>query len=150
VSRSTGMAGVLAVLMMLGLTSEAHSQERAKLVGAASCIDGAGKYVITWTLTLTLGAQETATAETSAADFDGLDLIGQPQGDNYPFSADAGNLFTAAWGRLVNGPNVDRTPMDIKEFNPDTLQASGNIKTPAGATAIDVTVNRPAVCPANP
>jgi hypothetical protein len=133
--------------MMLGLTREAHTQEPPKLVGAASCIDPRGSYVITWTLTLTLGDQETASTETPAADFDGFDLIGQPQGDNYPFMGEMGNLFTTAWGRLMNGPNVERTVIDTRIYNPDTLQAAGNIKTPGSTTPIDVTVHRPPVCP---
>src|SRR5688500_12960308 len=101
-SRSTAIWAVLAALTMFGATNEAQAQERAKLVGAASCLDAQGKYVITWTLTLTLGAQETASAESPMGDFDGLDLIGQPQEEGYPFQAEAGNLFTAGRGRLVN------------------------------------------------
>ncbi|MEO8314027.1 MAG: hypothetical protein ABI645_04445 [Pseudomonadota bacterium] len=148
-SRSTGSAAVLAVLMTLGLTTGAQSQETpAKLVGLASCLNAQGSYVITWTLTLTLRAGETASAETPAADFEGLDLVGQPQGPNYPFSGETGNLFTSAWGRLVNGPNVERTRVDTKVDNPESVQAAGNIKTPGASTPVDVTVTRPAACPA--
>jgi hypothetical protein len=137
------------VLMTLGLTSAAYSQEGATLVGEASCIDGEGKYVITWTLTLTLGDQETATAETPLDDitfFDGIDLIGQPQHDGYPFQAESGNIFTAGSGRLVNGPNVARTSMDISVYNPDRITAAGSIVSSAGSTDVEATVTRPAVC----
>ena len=69
------IAVVLAAFMSRGLANEAVTQERAKLTGAASCIDAEGEYVITWTLTLTLGDQETATAETPMSDFEGLDHL---------------------------------------------------------------------------
>jgi hypothetical protein len=145
VIRSSAITGVLAALMILGLNSEAFSQERVRLQGAASCIDSAGRYVITWTLTLALGDGETATAESI---FGGLDLIGQPQGDDYPFVEDAGNIFTAASGRLVNGANVARTPINIRVYNPDTLTASGSILISGASTDVEAVVTRPSACAA--
>ena len=150
-SGSGGIAGILAVLVSLGLASEAHSQEQVTLVGAASCIDGEGKYVITWTLTLALGDQETATAQAplDGVDFfDGLDLIGQPQNEGYPFQAEAGNIFTAGSGPLKNGPNVVETPMDTSVYNPDSITAAGRITSSGGSTDVQATVTRPAACAA--
>ncbi len=146
--RSAAATAVLAALMSLGLTNEASSQERAKLVGAASCIDAEGKYIITWTLTLTLADQETATAETTMSDFEGLDLIGQPQEEGYPFQAEAGNLFTTAAGRLVNGENVARTQMNTSVYDPDVVTASGRIVATGGSTDLEVAVYRPQKCAA--
>lgn len=146
--RSVAVTVVLAALMSLGLTNSATAQERAKLVGAASCIDADGKYVITWTLTLALGDQETANAETEMSDFDGLDLIGQPQEDGYPFQAEGGNIFTSAAGRLVNGENVARTQMDTRVYDPDVLTALGRIVATGGSTVLEVAVYRPQRCDA--
>src|SRR5690606_16825335 len=123
--------------------------ERAKLVGTASCIDAEGRYDITWTLTLALGDQETATAETPMSDFQGLDLVGQPQEEGYPFQAEAGNIFTPAGGRLVNGENVARTQMNTSVYDPDVLTATGRIVTTGGvSTDLEVPVYRPQRCAA--
>jgi len=155
VNRPTCIATTLAVLTTLTLGKEAESQvapqsqEPVTFVGAATCIDAEGKYVITWTLTLALGEQEIASAESLFNDtdpVDGLDLIGQPQTGEYPFSADAGNLFTSASPRLVNGPNVATTPMDTRTYNPETLTASGMIISPIRTVNVSAVVNRPAAC----
>lgn len=137
------------MLLLMGLTDNAIAQERAKLTGEASCLDEAGKYTVTWTLTLTLGDQETASAETEMSDFEGLDLIGQPQSEGYPFQAEAGNLFTLTSGRLTNGENVARTQMDTNVYDPDVLTAAGRIVTTGGgATMVEAPVYRPARCAA--
>jgi hypothetical protein len=151
VNRLTGIVGVLAVLMTLGLTREAQSQEWATFVGSASCIDGEGKYVITWTLTLVLADQETAMAESPFSDtdfFDGLDLIGQPQQEGYPFEADAGNIFTSGSVRLANGPNLARTPMDTRAYNPASMTAVGRIVSSGRSAGVEAMVARPAACAA--
>jgi hypothetical protein len=146
--RSAAVSAVIAVLISLGLPDNAAAQERAKLVGTASCIDADGKYTITWTLTLALADGETATAETEMSDFEGLDLIGQPQEDGYPFQAEAGNIFTSAAGRLVNGENVARTQMDTRVYDPDVLTAHGRIVATGGSTDVEVAVYRPQRCAA--
>jgi hypothetical protein len=94
-----------------------------------------------------LGEQEGASAESGDA-FYGLDLIGAPQTDGYPFSADAGNLFAAGTPRLVNGPNVATTPIDTATYDPDTMTAEGSIVVSAGVFYVSATVNRPAACAA--
>jgi hypothetical protein len=153
------------MVIALGSVSEARSQaapaqaapaaaagqQPVTFTGAASCIDATGKYTVTWTLTLALGDQETAVAEalfneTDAVD--GLDLIGQPQTGTYPFSGEAGNLFTSTGPRLVNGPNVATTAIDTATFNPETLTASGMIVSAVRSVNVSATVNRPAACPA--
>lgn len=164
-NRPTLFAGALALFTTLGVASEAQSQaaaaapadaaaqtqEPVTFVGTASCIDAEGKYTITWTLTLALRAEETAYAEALFNDtdqVDGLDLIGQPQTGEYPFSGEAGNLFTPGSPRLVNGPNVATTAMDTRLYNPETLTASGAIHTSLRSVNVSATVNRPAACPA--
>jgi hypothetical protein len=150
------IAGALAMVMLLGPANEAWgqaapSQEPVTFVGAASCIDAEGKYLITWTLTLALGDQETASAGAlfnEVDEVDGLDLIGQPQTGEYPFSGEAGNLFTSGGPRLVNGPNVATTPMDTRSYNPETLTASGMIVSPIRTVDVEATVTRPEVCAA--
>lgn len=146
--RSAAVTAVIAVLISLGLPDNAAAQERAKLVGTASCIDADGKYTITWTLTLALADGETATAETEMSDFEGLDLIGQPQEDGYPFQAEAGNIYTSAAGRLVNGENVARTQMDTRVYDPDVLTALGRVVATGGSTDLEVAVYRPQRCAA--
>jgi hypothetical protein len=158
-NRYTGTAGILAAIMTLGLARDAQSQapapsaaaapsqERAALVGAATCIDAEGKYVITWTLTLVLGEQEGASAESGDALY-GIDLIGAPQTDAYPFAGESGNLFAAVTPRLVNGPNVATTSIDTAIYNPETMTAAGSIIVSAGLFNVTATVNRPAACAA--
>ena len=146
--RSKAVAGVLAWLLTLGLSTDALAQERAKLAAEATCIDAADRYAITWTLTLTLGDQETATAETEMSDFEGLDLIGQPQSEGYPFQAEGGNLFTGSSGRLANRANVARTEMDTNIYDPDVLTAMGRIVTSTGSTMVEASAYRPTRCAA--
>lgn len=169
-NRQIGITAVVAAFVTLGLsittlglTNEAQSQsvavpvetvpgqEPVTFAGAASCIDAEGRYVITWTLTLALRPDETATAEAlfnETDPVDGLDLIGQPQTGDYPFSGEAGNLFTSGSARLVNGPNVATTSINTATFNPETLTASGMIVSPIRTVNVTATVNRPAPCPA--
>lgn len=154
--RSTVIGAALALAMVSGgareaLSQAAAGQEPVTFTGAASCIDAEGMYTVTWTLTLALGEQEMAVAEALFNDVDpvdGLDLIGQPQTGTYPFSGEAGNIFTSAAPRLVNGPNVATTTIDTNTFNPETLTASGMVISSIRSVDVSATVNRPEPCAA--